>query len=284
MSEIERFPPKMLTIFDKPLVHMMPAFLTGNRLRNKYAGTAEYSLQHRSGFVATAITVRSDERLAKFLEADLADRTLCKALHERLDGAVASKMLSALYRRLGVKAGDETTGLLEGSLDSFGSDDIGRASGLWRPLEVSPAVLALACRKLINTAIYPPKPAEVRAACKEAHDKLFFAQQGAESVVEQVRKADAILLEFAHEQWEQPWLMPQYRPALPRMLELHRDCGWEYQCDDDDEDELNRFERLVEAEQTKLAIAEAPQPRKIAASRNKRVAIKRSRSAARKCD
>jgi hypothetical protein len=280
MNAIEHFrPTKTLAILDKPLVPISAALLTANRLREKYSGTVECALRHRQCYVAAAIKVRTEERLREFLEADVAASMLFLASNEKLQRPTAVAMVTALYHALGMRLGDETAGLLEGSLDMFEVDEIGRASGLWEPLKVTPATLSLACRKLITTAIYPPKPAELRAACKEAGDNLLWAYQAADELRDSVRKADAVLLHFApHEEWERPYLTPRLRPALARMLELHDAYGDETpEAWDDD----NEFRALVEAEQAKLAIAEPLVPeaapvKKLVASR-KHMAIKRSK-------
>jgi hypothetical protein len=243
MSAIEPFKPtKALALFNRPLAPITSAMLIGNQLREQYAGVTEVSLQHRESFVPTAIEVRN-ERLGKFLEADLAATCLSRARHQELEESVASKMVTALYRHLGMKAGDESMGMLEGSLAMFASDEIGRASGSWEPLNVSPATLALACLKLMNTQKFPTKPAE--------------------ELVEYVRKADAVLLAFSYTEWERPYLSPQYRPVLTRMLELHNVHGDDSLESDWDD---NPFRELVDRERAKLAIGQAS-PKRIAAAR-----------------
>jgi hypothetical protein len=70
---------------------------------------------------------------------------------------------------------------------------------------------------------------------------------------------DAVLLEFAYDEWQKPWLLPQYRPLLPRILESHsgHDGG-------------DAFVELVDRELAKLALEKPPeQPKKIAAVRTR---------------
>jgi hypothetical protein len=276
MSAIERFQPKVLAVFDKPIAPIMGALATGNKLRKKYKhATMNWSLPHRAHAVCTAKHVR-DNTLADFLQADAVVGGLCwDARRPRIEQSDAHKLLSALYRRLGMKAGDEMAGLLEGALDMLCGDEIGEASGLWKPLGVSPAILALACRKLIATAIYPPKPAEVRAACKEAADMISSAERVADRLVEDVRKADAILLQFSYDEWERLWIMPQHRPALARMLKFHSTYGDESE-EFDEQFEDHPFMRLVEREQAKLAIEQPTEPKRLAAARA-RPDVKRSK-------
>ena len=275
---IEIFRPKQnaLAIFDKPLKPITSALLTGNKLREKYSGTIAPYLQHRKDYVQTAIRVRN-ERLSEFVQADEARGTLyCAMMMESLEKPVGIAMVTALYHAVGVKLGDETAGMVAGVLDMLEGDEIGRASGLWEPLNVTPAILALASRKLITTSVFPPKPAELRTACKEARDKLFWAQKAADETCEIARKADAVLLEFHRDEWERPWLLPQYRPLLARMLSLHSASAYEYGHEGEDE-ELTPFERLIEAERAKLAIADQSHERKLAASR-KPASVRRSKA------
>jgi hypothetical protein len=276
MSAIDRYRPNALAVFNEPIAPIAGALAAGNKLRQKYKhATMNWSLPHRAHAVCTAKHVR-DNTLADFPRANAVARALSWDVHRpNIEQTDAYKMLSALYRRMGVKKSDESQGLLEGSLDMFASDDIGRASGLWKPLNASPAILALACRKLIATAIYPPKPAEVRAACEEARDLLSSAERVADRLVEDVRKADAILLQFDYDEWQRPWLTPQHRPALARMLELHSIYGDESEEFDFDEP-VHPLRALVEREKARLAIEQSPEPKRLAAARA-RSTVKRSK-------
>jgi hypothetical protein len=67
------------------------------------------------------------------------------------------------------------------------------------------------------------------------------------------------LLQFDHDEWERPYLTQRYRPILQRILELHDICGdgteaWTEREYDDDGHPLHPFQRLVRAEQAKLAL------------------------------
>ena len=239
----------------KSSANFVPALLTGNRLKEKYPAW-QFSFGHSETSVPTARMIRN-ERLADFLQADAAAVTLFHARAQTLERAIAIDMLTGLYRALGVKAGDETEAMVEGALSVLLSNDIALASELWRPLKLSPAILSLACRKLIATAIYQPKPAEVHAACEDAGNNLLWAYQAADELREYVRRADAVLLQFAPDEWRQPYQTPQYRPALARMLELH----WGEDHDDD-----NQFMALVNRERRRLLAIEAPAKLRVAAS------------------
>jgi len=254
-------PTRTLAVFDEPLTTITSALLVGNRLKDKYP-TWEYSLGHSETFVPTARTVRT-ERLAEFLAADAAAQMLFNARLQKLERPVAVEMISTLFSAIGIKPGEDSAGMLAGSLDMIESDEIARASGLWRPLAVSPAILALACRKLIATAKWV-KPCELRVACDEAGTNLMWAQQAADGLVDYVRRADAILLAFAPDEWRVPYQTPQFRPVLELMLEKHEIYG---DGTDEADWEDNQFRALVACERDKLLAIEAPAKRRLAASR-----------------
>jgi hypothetical protein len=269
---------RALAVFDKPLTGIMPAFETGNRLSEHYADVTEPALGHSACCVRPAIQVRSEHRLHWFLQADAAARMLLTAQTEKLERRDAADMVRTFYRVVGGKS-EESTAMLMGALDMIEANDIAAMSGLWEPLNVSPTVLALACRKLIaETVKFVPKPGELREACKEAERKLYWAYRGAQDLVERTREADAILLSFAHDEWERPYRTAGYRPILPRMLELHAEQGddsveW-YEAACADEGNSHPFAQLVRAEQAKLALP-APETQRAAACEAKQEKRKR---------
>ena len=240
----------------KSSANFVPALLTGNRLKEKYPAW-EFSFGHSETSVPTARMIRN-ERLADFLQADAAAVTLFHARAQTLERAIAIDMLTGLYRALGVKAGDETEAMVEGALSVLLSNDIALASELWRPLKLSPAILSLACRKLIATAIYQPKPAEVHAACEDAGNNLLWAYQAADELrrVRAPRRRGAAGVRARRMAATVP--DAAYRPALARMLELH----WGEDHDDD-----NQFMALVNRERRRLLAIEAPAKLRVAASR-----------------
>ena len=87
--------------------------------------------------------------------------------------------------------------------------------------------------------------------------------------MEEFLDIDAIMLEFAHNEWERPWLLPQYRPLLKDILHLH-DCTVRGSYDE--------FSELIERERAKLALDKPPEQPKLAAAR-KSSPTKRSKSA-----
>lgn len=96
-----------------------------------------------------------------------------------------------------------------------------------------------------------------------------------------MRRCDALLLQFDYAEWEKPYLTPEHRPILQRMLELHNIHGdgsdaWDERDFDDDDNPLHPFQIAVRAEQTKLAALAAPPQRKRIAAARKRSETKRS--------
>ena len=68
-----------------------------------------------------------------------------------------------------------------------------------------------------------------------------------------MRRCDAVLLEFAPDEWRQPYLTATYQPVLPRMLALH-DIYGDGTEDFDDEDKPNAMRDAVEREKATLAL------------------------------
>jgi len=106
------------------------------------------------------------------------------------------------------------------------SDDIARALGEWKPLYVNPTTLALACQSLIARSTFPPKPAELASACRKARNRVNGAVRFCEQLCEHAQRCDAVLLEFAPDEWRQAYAEPEYRKlVLPRMLDKHAIYG-----------------------------------------------------------
>jgi hypothetical protein len=140
-----------------------------------------------------------------------------------------------------------------------------------RPFELSQPGLALACRELIKTSVYTPRPVELLAACENSENHLRFAIYGLNQLTEFIRKCDAIVLEFAYSEWEKSYLTPELRPIVARMLFLHDIYGdgtneWDEgdYYDDDDENPVRPFSQILEMAKQKFkaelkAYAEEPE-------------------------
>jgi hypothetical protein len=165
---------------------------------------------------------------------------------------LATKMVDALFRGLRIKSDEDG---VEGMLSMIESQRMGAVSGLWAPVDITPTVLALACQKLLNVHGFPHlKPSDLHSACKDASSRIKWAYEDADEFVDEFVELDAVLLEFAHDEWEKPWLLPQYRPSLGRVLQQHSHRGTEGDA----------FAELVDREQAKLALEKPPEQKKFA--------------------
>ena len=118
-------------------------------------------------------------------------------------------------------------------------------------------MLALAVRKLMHTEKWGPKPSEVGEACREAREAINEHRKWMHNWLEHVRMADSVLLEFAHDEWERPYLEEGMHRERDRMLYWHglqryMDKEYIYRKD-------SPFYKLVECEQTKLLTPPEPQ-------------------------
>jgi hypothetical protein len=209
-----------LAVFDKPAPPALIASLEmGNRLRSR--GQLS-TLGRPDGLDARAMVPQAVQRRNDTL----------------ISFAQADKAATSLYSELKLLA----------ALDMFASDDIGRASGMWEPMRVTPAAVSFACRKLIFAGgVFVPQASELRAACIEARNRIQWAHDAAAAFRDAVAEADAILLLNSYDEWQRPYMTQQYQPLLARMLALH----WNNDACQG-EDEPTPFLLLVEQEQGKL--------------------------------
>jgi hypothetical protein len=249
-------PPRALAIINEPLVPIMSAFTSTKGLP---AGRSVYS--HSVGMVPFAIEQRREmlPKIAQVMEAQsvLLPAAYSWARNGKLARPMAAKMVQALFRALNDKPTEE---VIEGMLCMLEGEaaGIGDATGLWKSVQITPAALSLACQTLIAKVKFPPKPSELLDACREASKKLQLAHARAVSFTLSFEAIDRILLEFAYDEWEKPYLLPQYRPLLDRILNTHHAHA----------DEDSAFEKLVERAQAKLALdkpPERPKPKLVAA-------------------
>jgi hypothetical protein len=245
---------RALAVHDEPVSALTSALSLGTKFKGQHH-PFYWSFQHGKGMADFAQEQRA-KYLPQFASADAGRLALRDARRESLDRATAVEIVGAILAAFGAKADKD---LLAAMIDVLEGNEIARASGLWQPVDLSPAVLALARCKLIATKEFPPRPAELHAACLEASKALREADAVCDEMANCVQRCDAVLLEFAHDEWRRPYLMPQYRPLLPRMLELHDICG-DGSDDFDDPDQPNTFREAldrVRAEQIALSKEES---------------------------
>lgn len=263
-----RQPPQArgLAVYASPLASITPVLRFSTQLQQRQYEFDSYF--GHSANIARFVRERRERLLPLFGKADAAAPILAQARCEWLDRKTSSAMITSMLGAFGAKPDPDVLAghldLLEGGdeiavmLGMHGGEGNDAVARLWQPLQLSPVVLALACRALIASATFTPKPAELRAACMKAECHLKWGQEAAEKLVDYVRRVDAVLLEFDHNEWERPYLTPTFRPLLPRMLELHEIYGdgsatWDEDCDSDPP---HPFQALVQAEQAKLASSE----------------------------
>src|SRR5262249_41039980 len=150
--------------------------------------------------------------LRHFGQAFDASLVLFRARNEKLTRKMAIVMISRLLGAFGTKDDGD---LLDGMLALVEGDELARAYGdSWAedergggsPPNATPPSLALACKKLIATATFVPKPVELGKTCRDVNARLRSAEIFCDELVDFVRRCDALLLEFDFEQWRAPYL------------------------------------------------------------------------------
>jgi hypothetical protein len=151
----------------------------------------------------------------------VADKVRCTVYrYPGIERATAAVMVSAMFGALGTKADESIIDeMIGGCIEVIEGD--ASAMGMWEPLKVTPATLASACRKLIATSKFVPKPVESAEACREAWYRMIISWNYCERLCEFVVECDAVLLEFAPMQWCEPYMLPEYESIGQRMLHLH---------------------------------------------------------------
>jgi hypothetical protein len=206
------------SVYDKPLAFLAPALSVGARIKPLRDLT---DFAHDARLTEWCAEIRA-RRLGDFAAAVDSRFALDRCWRAPLDRPGAVKMLTALLEGFGVK---DDKGAVTAMLDVLEADELGRATKLWAPIEASPAALALASKKLSVTAVFTPRPAELANAVREAAKVIRRAADVCDRLVDMVRKADAVLLEFDYARWREPYRMPQFGPVLPKMLDLHEVYG-----------------------------------------------------------
>ena len=81
------------------------------------------------------------------------------------------------------------------------NDDIGMATGLWRPINKHPVILALAVKRLIATETFEPMPNELRNAIRLVAEKLHDRLRHAQAWLDDLAQAERIIFEFDRKAW-----------------------------------------------------------------------------------
>jgi hypothetical protein len=273
-------PSGALALLDKPVSPLVRALGVARRCQAQ----AVSHVAHHAEMVRVAASARA-EHLGRFLAADASARALRAARERPLDPKVVTPMIVATVKAFGgAKAlGGESAvkETMRAIIDVLTGDAIAMTTEMWLPVLATVPALALACRSLIATKTFVPKPCEFADEVRKAAMTLWAAETRCEAVVDYVRSVDAVLLEFAPEQWREPYLTEEFRPALPRMLELHDAIG-DGTVEFNHDDEPNGFRKALAGAKAALPdmIEAASESKKLARRTAKRLAINRSAKAA----
>jgi hypothetical protein len=214
---------------------VIKALATGTALRERFGRQFGFPLfAHSVGMQRHALEERS-KLLRHYGAARAASIALCDARCQRLERNAAVVMIGKMLGAFGAK---DDKDVLDGMLALVEGDEVSRAFGdearlwsgadidqPWLPLNVTPISLALACRKLSATSKFVPKPVELAKACRDAGARLRSAETFCDELMDYVRRCDALLLEFAPEQWRAPYLTPEVAPIVHDLLSDHAIYG-----------------------------------------------------------
>jgi hypothetical protein len=255
-TSIDRFAPRIpkckspgaIPVFDEP-GDITPLLRVANEIKSKFPPYEVLPL-HLNGEVHKA-RIERDKRLPLFAAAEQTRLCFGQILGwygnepMQVERSQAADILGALAGAFGQRAEHD---IVSAMVDMLANGDVvNLLSDLWeekptKPLRAAPITLALACRRLISRATYPPRPSEIENACRDVNYGFGVAGRICESLVNVVRAYDAVLLEFDRDEWERPYLTPQYRPVLRHMLELHAKHGLHDMRTPDDGRELTTDE------------------------------------------
>jgi hypothetical protein len=234
-----------VTVLNAPLVPaVIEAFRTSELCRlamHDESLRLPYIGDHDARFVDRARELR-ERCLPYAAKARQASKALTPIVSssEAIEPEHAVKMFSLLYGTLNKKRTDDDAIAMKlaSCVEMFSpvSNQIGELTGLWKPVPQHPVIIALAIKQLIGEEVFAPEPSEVAKACRHAHQRLSVHLHWTDEWLAKLNLADGILLEFApHDEWERPYLLPEYRPVLTWMLEDHAMLSGADCCDPDDD-------------------------------------------------
>ncbi|UGX95793.1 hypothetical protein G6321_00011895 [Bradyrhizobium barranii subsp. barranii] len=115
----------------------------------------------------------------------------------------AIQMISALFRTMGKPKDTDSAALLNDCVEMFapGSDAIGEATGLWKPVRNHPVILALAVTSLQRTKVFTSQ-AELRSAMQDARKRVLWLAEDAKRWLELLRNSDRVLFEHDRPAWD----------------------------------------------------------------------------------
>jgi hypothetical protein len=188
----------------------------------------------------------------------------------------AMQMVSRLFAALGKRKSDpENAKMLSASVDMLSpfNQEMGSASGLWKPINAHRLIVALAVEKIIANEKFT-SVAELREAMVEAERAVWFRARDMEWIVEGIERADAIVFLGDRPAWDAAYATVSGDVALAMQ---ERTCIGEGP-EDEDGDAIApspRWAALNEIVEAKKLAAPGPKPKRLAAA-SKRGEAKRS--------
>jgi hypothetical protein len=215
MSEIITLPPRGgdgggLTIVTDALAPYQSAFAVARQCAD-----LRTTLPAKVADLGTAKIVRA-KLLPCVEEIYFASRALADMVsdnpRQRINAQDAVEMLGFLFGVLRRNdKGADTASLLTACTEMFNEDAALAAVLGVKLLPRHPAILPLAIRKIISTAIFPPSPSEVRAAMHQVRDKILLLRSEVTPVLALARAAERI----AFQQDRAAWAAPYASGAVP---------------------------------------------------------------------
>jgi hypothetical protein len=117
-----------------------------------------------------SLAMKLDDAMPSYEVINLTCIWLSDALIRVLDPRLARSMVAVLLGSLGKRPGDDPELYIWGLTEAIGDEDEVLTDDATRP--VTPCTLAYAVRKMIREQIFPPAPAELRAACERMSLRL----------------------------------------------------------------------------------------------------------------
>lgn len=178
---------------------------------------------------------------------------------ERVDEATAARMLGVLFNRPGKRQNDEECeALLTATVSMFSAVDesFALSTGLWKPLNAHPLILALAIKQLNHLAVFT-SPAELRKAMKQAHDTIAHRASATAYIEGMIERADEIMFVGDRVAWA-----ANYARVGRDVVQIMRDQLNEAPDDEDDEPPSPRWLAL----DALAAVKRAEAPKSVAAA------------------
>jgi len=205
-----------LTIITAALADYEPAFAIARRcaeLRKSLPVTVQNL--HTAKMVRATLLPRVDEIYSSW--RTLVDMTSAEP-RRRIARPEAAEMLGYLFAVLRRNdKGADVASLLTACVEMLADDGALAAAIATKPLPRHPAVLALAIRKIIATAVFPPAPAEIATAMQEIFGRLRMLRSQVWGVFQVAIDAERL----AFKEDRAGWALPYTSGKVPSVVACH---------------------------------------------------------------